>query len=131
MSTPLKDSEIDTIAAARVRTAMKDPEHMKRWLNASGRMFIVLKADDLIDALQWPAGVDVFMGVVNAYAQRRRTIPSGELAQREDPLTGEMVDITLYKDESLTHGELDRCIRYLVAKMYEIDPTWKLTDHAL
>lgn len=54
-------------------TAMKSPEHLKQWLRATGRQFIVLRADDLVDALPWPHGVDSLMLLIEAYRQERLT----------------------------------------------------------
>ena len=56
------------------RTAMKDPEHLKRWLNATGRNYVFFKSEDLIDALSWPKGVEAFIAIIDAYRAHRRTI---------------------------------------------------------
>ena len=55
--------------------AIKDPIHLKQWLLATGRHWIVLKSADLVDGLPWPDGVDVLMQIVEAYRQHRCAIP--------------------------------------------------------
>lgn len=37
------------------KTAMKSPEHLKAWLEATGRKYIVINSVDLVNAL-WPQG---------------------------------------------------------------------------
>lgn len=65
----------------RSRTAMSDPEHMKRWLRDTGRTYIVLRTDQLVDSLSWPRGVEAFMGIIDAYRSHRSeqmvTLPNG------------------------------------------------------
>jgi hypothetical protein len=56
-------------------TAIKDPGHLKRWLIESKRQWVMLKSEDLVDALPWPDGVDILMQVIEAYRQHRVGVP--------------------------------------------------------
>lgn len=58
------------------RTAMKDPEHLKRWLRATGRNYIFFRSEDLVDSLSWPRGVEALIGIIDAYRAHRREIPT-------------------------------------------------------
>jgi len=119
------------LSQAAIQTALKDPDHLKRWLDASSRRWMVFNGIDLIDALPWPSGVEAFMQVVMAYRDHRRVMDSGRTEIVEDPTTGEMVEVPVPKDESLEVEELDRAIRYLVAQLLEKDPDWRLSNPAL
>jgi hypothetical protein len=48
-----------------------DPDDLKRWFRESGRAYIVLFADDLIDALPWPEGAEQLMRIISAYRAHR------------------------------------------------------------
>lgn len=111
---------------ATSRTAMAVPAHLKAWLKASGRAWLVINGDELVDALPWPGGVQEVMDLVSMLARHRATKPSGRFGQVKDPLTKEMVDIPVMKTEVLEPDELDRAIRYLVAQMRQHDPDWSL-----
>ena len=123
------------LSQEQINTAMRSPGHLRAWLDASGRRWVVFNGLDLIEALPWPHGVDVFMQVVMAYRDYRRTIPTGEVSAVDGwhPKTGEryVAEVTHYKGESLELEELDRAIRYLVAQIMEKDPTWSLEKPAL
>lgn len=56
-------------------TAIQSPAHLKRWLEQSGRRFLIMRTDDLVDALPWPHGVDALIQIVEAYRQHRLTQP--------------------------------------------------------
>lgn len=55
--------------------AMASPAHLKQWLRETGRTFLVLKTDDLVDALPWPEGVRSLIQLVECYRQHRQGIP--------------------------------------------------------
>ena len=135
MTITIKDV-IGNIDAAELRrrqiaTAMKEPDHMKRWLRESGRAWLVFNTTDLIDALPWPLGVDQLMNIVFAYGELRRKVDSGRSETVIEPLSGKKVQIPVYKDETLEVEELDRAIRFLTAQIYQLKPDWSLTDPAL
>lgn len=92
---------------ALMRVAMKSPEKMKEWADASGRTWCVFNTRMLIDSCVWPEGAQAFQLMCANYRDHR--------AGLSDPLP-----------ETLTATELDRAIRYLVAQITELDPTWTL-----
>lgn len=116
------------LAQARNATSMQSPEHLKQWLDQTGRRWIVINAQELVDALPWPSGIAAFTQVLDCYRDHRRTIDSGRRGMMFDPGLGEDVEVTLFKDETLEVEELDRAIRYLMAQIYEKKPDWKITD---
>lgn len=59
----------DPVAAEAV--AMRDPNQLKRWLRESGRTWLVLRTDDLVDALRWPDGVETLIDMISAYSKLR------------------------------------------------------------
>jgi hypothetical protein len=125
------------LSQAQIDTAMKSPQHLRAWLDASGRRWLVLNGMDLVDAVQhpWPAGVLRFMQTVMAYRDHRRTIWTGR-TQRvtgHHPATGEPLDqeVKVMKGEALEIEELDRAIRYLTSQILERDPSWSIEKPAL
>lgn len=112
-------------------TAMKSVDHLKQWLDASGRRWLVFNALDLADALTYPEGHETFRTLVEAYRDHRRTIDSGRTETLTHPATGKAVEVPVFKDESLEIEELDRAIRYLVSQMYARNPTWSLDSDSL
>ena len=123
-----------TVAAlreARIRTAMSSPAHLKLWLKESGRGWLVINSDELVDALPWPAGVQEVMDLVSLVANHRAGLPSGRTQAVEEPLTRSPVEIPVYKTEELEVPELDRAIRFLIAQIVQKSPSWRLEDSAL
>lgn len=51
--------------------AMQSPDHLKRWLKATGRLWIALPVDDIVNALPWPDGVAAFIGLIDGFRQHR------------------------------------------------------------
>ncbi|OGO08158.1 MAG: hypothetical protein A2Y61_00300 [Chloroflexi bacterium RBG_13_60_13] len=115
---------------AITRVSMKDKSHLKRWLEASGRAWLVFNAIDLVDALSWPDGVDVLMQVVACYKDHRAGIETGRFEEQVDPTLGKMVRVPIYKGEPLEVEELTRAIRALVGQIKEKDPTWTLESNS-
>lgn len=126
-----KMSEIER-SEAQMRVAMTDKEHLRRWLHESGRRWLVLNGDDLVDAL-WPTGIEALMLLVACYRDHRATLPSssGELVEQKVPGTNEVVRTPKPKPETLEINELDRAIRYLIAQASEMDPNWSLSGGPL
>lgn len=116
---------------AQERVSIKDPEHLQRWLDASGRQYLVFRATELVTALPWPSGCEALMQVIAAYAAHRATIPSGRYEVQEDPLSGEAVQIPIFKSDLPEVEELDRAIRFLTRQMYERNPDWSLESDPL
>lgn len=116
----------DTLSPEAIRTAMKDPKHMRQWLEASGRRWLVFDALDLVEALPWPAGVEALIEIINCYRDHRRTQPSGRTQMVDPDWKGPPVEVPLMKGDMLEIEELDRCIRYLIGLASERDPQWSL-----
>lgn len=117
-------------AQARARISMASPEHLKMWLEATHRKWIVLNAVDLVGSLPWPEGVDDFARVVACYREYRRGIPTGDTEKVDTP-DGGTAEVPTYKGETLELVELDRCIRWLIGLASEKDPTWRLDNSPL
>jgi len=109
---------------AIARTAMPDKAHLKRWLEASGRQWLVFNALDLVDSLKWPDGIDVLMQVIACYRDHRATIETGRFEKQVDPVKGKEVEVPIYKGEALEVEELTQALEALVAAMKEKDSTW-------
>lgn len=127
----LQNASAKELKEAQDRVAMKDPDHLTRWLQET-RPYIVFKSSDLVESLKplWPDGIQAFQNVVNCYRSHRCAIPSGETKTAIAP-NGEEYVQALYKDDALTMVELDRCIRFLVGQILEHNSDWSLEDTAL
>jgi hypothetical protein len=121
-----------TLSPAALRTAMTDPEHLKRWLIESGRPFLIFLAQDLVDALPFPEGLQALAGIRDSYREHRRKIATGDTETQtyHDDVVGDdvEVEVALYKDDTLELAEIDRAIRYLVGLATEKDPSWSLSN---
>lgn len=106
----VRSMEPDERREALAAVSMGNPEHLKQWLAASDRQYVVLKSADLVDALPWPAGVEAFQQVLMAYRDHRRAIraegPSAQLGPE-----GRM------KDEDLEVDELEECMGQLAREV--------------
>jgi hypothetical protein len=114
----------------QMATAMRSPTHMEAWLESSGRKWLVLNSVDLMKALTWPDGVNILMQVIAAYRDHRLTQPSGRTEIIADAL-GHKTEVPIVKTDVLEVEELDRAIRYMAARMLEIDPKWSLENPGL
>ena len=101
---------------AIANVAISSPDHLKKWLVSSGREWLVLNSSHLVDALPWPNGISALTQVIAAYRDHRMVLKTGEVEN----------DLPVCYTETLTRTELDRCIRYLIGQITEIDPTWTL-----
>ena len=101
------------------RTAMTSPQHLKLWLEKSGRKYLTLNAQHLVDAL-WasskddPGGIEAFMQLLEQYVQHRRTLPSNRVEEVKVPTTGEVVQVHCMMGDFLEKTEADEAIRLLV-----------------
>lgn len=131
---PTANASREAIEAARMRTAMQSKPHMKEWMQASGRRWLVIDAFDMIESI-WTGKTAVFtqqfQDLLALYCNYRRRIPNGKFEEQEDPMTGRKVQIALSKDEILEPEEMDRAIRYMVAQIREHIPDWSLEKPAL
>lgn len=111
--------------------AIKDPDHLKRWLEATGRRWLIFDTLELVDSLPYPEGLDYLMQIIACYRDYRRAIPSGRTETIIEPTLGKTVERMIYKDETLEVAELDRAIRYLVRAITERDSKWTLEQAPL
>ena len=124
-------SEGMALSQEQINTAMQSPEHLRQWLDASERRWIVFNGIDLVEALPWPHGVELFMQLVMIYRDHRRAIWTGREKNVLDRVSGKEVTVKVYKGEKLEVEELDRAIRYLTAQILELDPSWSIEKPAL
>lgn len=113
---------------ALLRVAIKDKDHLKRWLQESGRRWMVFDALDLVDSLTWPEGVLALMEIIAAYREYRMTIESGNFETQVDPTLGQEVNVPIMKTDMLDVAELDRAIRALIGQATARDSTWSLDN---
>lgn len=99
--------------------AMKSPEHLARWLEESGRPFIILKARDWIESLPsatWAEAVETMQFFISGYRDQRRAQSTGliEDVETDDPETGgkRLVPTEIMKGEMLEPEELDALIEW-------------------
>lgn len=123
-----EEVDVDELARRLFKVSMKTPEHLKKWLEASGRRWLVLDTLELVDALPWPNGVDSLIQIIACYRDHRRVIPSGRVERQRDPTLKKEVDVPIMKDETLEVFELDRAIRYLIGQITTKDAKWKLEN---
>ena len=146
--------ELKQLKEAQERVAIQDPEHLKRFLRAGNRRFLVFEVEDLIDSLEaiqveedpetgkTESALVFLQDLVNVYRSHRLTIASGDFKEetvtapfRDDTgqvkSSGDTVRVPQYKDDRLTHSERDRCIRQLAREMFDVDPEWSLENTPL
>lgn len=123
------------LSQEQINTAMKDPEHLKKWLQESKRRWMTFNTKDLIAALPWPTGAQALAEIISVYRDHRRTIDTGRVEVRKvrDEVTGQEVevDVPIFKDEILEIEELDRAIRHMIGLASAMDSGWKLTNAPL
>lgn len=107
-------------AQAIQSVGVSSPDQLIRWLEASGRAWLVLNARQFVEAQAWPDGVELFRLCLAAYRDHRSTIATGET----ETIDGKTVP--KFHPETLTVVELDRAIRYLITQASTLDPTWSL-----
>lgn len=131
MKHPITKEEVtsDLRLERAMKAAMASPEHMKLWLQESGRRWLVFDALELIDALPWPGGVQEIMDLISIYTNQRHKMTSGRMEKQE--VMNQVVDVPIFKSARLELPELDRVIRFLVAQAVKWDPSWSLEKPAL
>ncbi len=119
----------EKLSVEQIRTAIKDPKHLKQWLAETDRKFLIFDTADLIDGLPWPDGVDALLQIIAAYRDQRRTIPSGRTEVQKHQ--GHNINVALMKDENLEIEEIDRAIRDLIGQATNLDRSWSLENAPL
>lgn len=122
----VRNMKPDERVQARIQVAMKDAEHMIRWLHESGRPFLIFKAEDAVRSLSWPHGCEALQQFSDAYDHHRGTIPTGRTRIEIDPITKEKVEVPVMKGQQLEPEEMEMLIRHLVNTLSENDPQWSL-----
>jgi hypothetical protein len=117
--------------AAVLRTSITSPDHLKRWLEQSGRRWLVLDSVQLVEALPWPDGVSALAQILAALRDHRFAIPTGEFETQYDSEKKCDVRVPLHHTEQLEVCELDRAIRYLIGQITEKDSAWSLENQPL
>lgn len=113
-------------AQALLNVAIKSPDHLKRWLQASGRRWMVFDALNLVDSLKWPEGVMALIEIIAAYRDYRGGIQSGNFEKQKDPTLGKDIRVSIQKTDHLEVPELDRAIRAMIGQITAKDPNWSL-----
>ena len=111
---------------ALARVSMRSKAHLKKWLQASGKTWMVFNSLELVDSLKWPDGIDLLMQLIACYRNHRRSIETGRFETQMDPTLHKEVEVPICKGEALEVEELDLAIRELVSKIKEKDPLWTL-----
>lgn len=121
------------------QTAIRDPEHLKAWLLATHRDFVIFQACDLVDALEWPTQVTALSAIISAYRQHRNgqaaeTVPCPRkhgagtgAGTSKDVCTlchNHGIVVTRGKDETLELDEMKEAVSWLLAKIHAKDPTF-------
>jgi len=128
MTNNLNDTDIKQ---ALENISIKSPEHLKKWLIASGRRWLVFDGVDLINSLDYPAGVLSLMQIINSYQAYRSSKMSNRIEKIEHPLTHEIIETALPKCDVLELEELDRCVRYLIGLASTKDINWNINNSPL
>lgn len=126
---------MEKLSKEQINTAMKDPEHLKRWLMESDRRWLVFSTKDLMEALPYPGGQQALAEIISIYRDHRRTIPAGRTEKQKhiNEVTSQEVEVEIpvYKDETLEIEELDRVIRYLASIASDKDLKWSIQNTPL
>ena len=128
MSTEKEKITLEEQAQRLLNVSIKDPAHLKRWLQETGRTWLVLDSLELVDALPFPDGLDTLIQIIACYRDHRNAIPNGKVEKQLDPIKGKEVDVPLMKTENLEVFELDRAIRFLISQITELEPSWNLQN---
>ena len=114
--------------------AIQSPVHLKQWLHASGRAFIVFDANDLVDGLPWPEGVDAMIQLCEAYRQQRcadvaEQTPCTRCARKPKvspscPECHGHGHTVRMKSDMMEPDELKKVVEFLMMQIRLADPNW-------
>lgn len=122
---PMDTMSQQEIQEAKDRVAMKSFDHLRRWLEASHRGFIVFVTGDLLSALPQAQDAELVQQLIALYRMHRNGIRY-DVRSEVDETTGETISVDVTKDDRLTLAEKDRLVRELVADLKDADPAWSL-----
>ena len=100
-------------------TAMADPGHLKAWLRASDREYLVLHAPSLVDALPWPQGVQALMQILEAYRSHRMA---------QSPVTRDREGRDVHRDDRLTPAESEEAVSQIRRHQAALEREWGRDD---
>lgn len=103
---------IEELQESLDRISMKDKDHLKKWLFASGRKYLAFNALHFVDALSMEE-LSLFQQLLIKYKNYRNTIPTGRMIEEISPIDGskcmveevysETLDILEFDEFSLMH----------------------------
>lgn len=99
---------------------LDNPQHLKNWLKASGREYIVFNAIDLVNALTWPDEIHLLQQIIAKYGHYRSQFSASR--PRDDS------QVTVAKTDALDLPEIVGAMRQLLAQANQIDPDWKFPE---
>lgn len=113
-----------------------DADWLRRWLDASGRAYVVLRASDLVDAVEFPIGIEKFRHILGRYeAYRRRQsvqIPcfgySGRCLGDDGCICGGTGLGSRAKSDRLELDELKDAAMQLIRDIRAKEPGWRPDD---
>jgi len=110
---PAKEAQpLDGLAPEQVNIAIKDPEHLKRWLVANDLKYLAFDATQMVDALPFPEGTQALQQILDCYAQHRMTFDT-EWVQHSKNAHGDLVEAPVMQYQNLEATEVEACIEQL------------------
>lgn len=91
-------------------------EELKAWAQASGRTYLIMRMDELIDSLPYPEGAEKLQDVVQAYERHRAMMPS-ELTDQPGDRCGQKIDASRGKGACLEPSEIRDLIAFLQSQL--------------
>ncbi len=121
----------EDLKKAQESTAMRDINHLRRWLAQSDREFLIFFSKDLLDALAFePNALLLFQQLVQCYTQHRMAI-AYDTRREFNPDVNAEIEVVVCKDDRLTIAEKDRLIRKLAADLKDAVPGWTLESEPI
>lgn len=124
----------ETVLQELDRAAIRSPNHLKQWLAASGRRYIIMKTDELVDSLPWPEGVEALIHLIECYRQLRctrvvETTPcprcKGKPAAVQDcSACGQLGIYNRLGSDVLEQSEVKEVIQFLLQHVQTTEPDW-------
>lgn len=118
-----QDSRRSKVQQMIAKSALDNPESLKRWLSSTGRTYLVFVAQHLIDCLPWPAGVQDLVSLIDRYRAHRELSLPGRPKEGTDVLGQKSVAL-VQESDALNPEELDRLTHWAAGQLVEEDPGW-------